>query len=751
MTTERIGAIIEQDAPLASADASRQFGEIIMARPVYRLYPTNKPLVIVLDGLDEGYKKTNLLEGKFLEILSHDVCKLPSNFRFIVTCRQDHRITPMLESKDHIYKYSSPLSGNLAYNDIQLYVDIHLSGVKNLPKNAPEVLIKKAEGLFIWVATVVNFLKDSTSPKKQFLRLIKQSSGDLPQLEKMEYLYKSILDECNWKDVDFKKGYSIFMGTILTLRTPLSASIIDALHHPDDIGSVYEVLSPLRSLCHGLDLTKMNELVYPLHLSLQEFLTDQKQASEPYFIDEEQSHQQLAICCVRILKAELNNVSGLGFSREYREEYKNAIIHLPALDNVTQQLEYSCKFCISHIDHATIQTGSNSVAEISSCLTTEELVAWLELVTIKDRFLPIYNWIQIHDNFSDLAQKFQNNDVAHSIEKLSSILYRLGRFEEALRACQEAVNLQQQLAKDRPEVFTADLAWSLNNFSVHLAKFGHHEEALEASQEAVNLQRQLAKDRPDVFTADLASSLRNFSSDLASFGRHEEALKACQEAVNLHHQLAKDRPDMFTAQDFALSLSNFSVHLANFEHHEEALEACQAAVNVRRKLAKDRPDMFTADLALSLNNLSVRLAKFGCYKEALEASQEAVNLQRQLAKDRPEVFTADLALLLSNFSADLASFGHWEEALEASQEAINLQRQLAKDRPEVFTEDLARSLLGLSLNLSKCGSQEEALKASQESVDLLQLDIVNPDLSSHKKLLKAAREQLDACKQALLL
>ena len=97
-----------------------------------------------------------------------------------------------------------------------------------------------------------------------------------------------------------------------------------------------------------------------------------------------------------------------------------------------------------------------------------------------------------------------------------------------------------ELARNQDALET--LALLLNNLSVRLSDLGRQEEGLEACEEAVKLYRQLVSSRPDAFCPDLAMSLNNLSIDLTDLGRWEEALAACEEAIKLYRHLATSRP-----------------------------------------------------------------------------------------------------------------------------------------------------------------------------------------------------------------
>jgi tetratricopeptide (TPR) repeat protein len=157
----------------------------------------------------------------------------------------------------------------------------------------------------------------------------------------------------------------------------------------------------------------------------------------------------------------------------------------------------------------------------------------------------------------NLDADVNNNAVlakrARLLSILGSRLSDLGRWEEALAAVQEAVDIIRRLAKDRPDAYLPDLAMILNNLSSSLGDLGRQEEALAAIQEAVDIRRRLAKGRPDVFLPDLAGSLNTLGCRLGDLGRRKEALAVAQEAVDITRRLAKDRPVAFLP-DLARSL-----------------------------------------------------------------------------------------------------------------------------------------------------------------------------------------------------
>ncbi|WP_432187698.1 tetratricopeptide repeat protein [Streptomyces sp. Tue6028] len=306
-------------------------------------------------------------------------------------------------------------------------------------------------------------------------------------------------------------------------------------------------------------------------------------------------------------------------------------------------------------------------------------------------------------------------DLAASLNNLSIRLGKLGRREDALTTCEEAVTIRRRLAAARPDTVLPDLAGSLNNLSVRLGEVGRREDALTAIEEAVTIRRRLAAARPDAFLPGLAMSLNNLSNQLGEVGRHEDGLTTCEEATSSYRKLAAAQPDAFLPH-LAASLNNLSIRLGKLGRREDGLTTCEEATSSYRKLAAAQPDAFLPDLAMSLNNLSNRLGKLGRHEDALTTCEEATSSYRKLAAAQPDAFLPHLAGSLNNLSIQLGKLGRHEDALTTCEEAITIRRKLAAARPGAFLPDLAGSLNNLSNRLEEVGRHEDALTAIEEAI-----------------------------------
>ena len=95
--------------------------------------------------------------------------------------------------------------------------------------------------------------------------------------------------------------------------------------------------------------------------------------------------------------------------------------------------------------------------------------------------------------------------LAGSLRNLGGRLHDVGRFEDALKAAEQAEGLWRALAAKEPDAHTADWARSLSILGSPLREIGLFVDALNAAEQAEGLLRALAEKQPDVYTPDWAS------------------------------------------------------------------------------------------------------------------------------------------------------------------------------------------------------------------------------------------------------
>ncbi|KAF7975811.1 hypothetical protein HWV62_8501 [Athelia sp. TMB] len=797
-----IAEVLEAEPSLVSAPLSRQFDALILG-PCRHL-PTDRPAVFVIDALDESI--THDLDTELLTILRDKATQLPPQVRILITSRPTSVIEEYLSRSSHVVAHSIDVHSVENKGDIDMYVDtqlrdeviLHKMGLTSPDEAVIRDLKRLAEGLFIWIVTICNFLRTAHRPKDKLQALLSKSSqqGTHPE-KKMDQLYTAILAECgDWEDADFVKDYDLVIGTIMALKRPLSLAALRALHDGSLDLEAEQLLQRFGSVLSGF--RDAHQPIRMLHLSFYEFITDRAahdDSTKRFHLSEKEHSGRLAELCVKTLNRELAKpIAGTG----YLAIDEGDAAGIPIISAASEQLVYGCAHWPSHLED--VERPQRIQTHITT-LISRHMVKWIEVVAATDVFrgsLQIKKWVQRrapelehhfqHESqakalsalgnrlgyagrmeesllaaeegmnlFRTLAREWPamySDSLAGCLTNLSARLANLGRIPDALSAAEEAVHLYRRLAAERPAAHNADLAMSLHNLSIHLSALGRAQEALSAVEEAVNLRRALAAEGPAAYSIDLAGSLSNFSGRLSALGRAQEALSAVEEAVNLYRVFAAERPATYNA-DLASFLINLSNHLSALGRAQEALSAGEEAVNLYRALAAERPAAHNAELAGSLHTLSNSLSGLGRTREALSVAEEAVNLYRARAADRPAAYNANLAMSLNNFSIRLSDLGRAREALSAVEEAVNLHRALAAERPAAYNAYLATSLSNLSALLSALGRERDALLAAEEGVNLRRAlaserpAAYNADLAASLRNLSALLSALGRARDAL--
>ena len=751
---EQISLAIERDQSITTAAPSRQFKELIL--DLSRWHPIRRPVVIVIDALDEGY------DVDMLQILQYEVPKLPGTFRIFVTSRTDKAIVVSLSKQPHVQPRVIDIHEQTNLEDTAVYVKYKLGEVAKWGEmgndwpgqSLTNELTKRAEGLFIWVATVCDYLCHIIDPTEQLESLVSNHSPTgCPAEAKMDELYLAILKTCNWDDEAFVKGYHMLVGAIMAAKTPLSAPALQSLHRASLLLPVRKVLRSLSPLLAGL--TDHTQPVRILHLSFREFLTVRARIFPDrvkFYLDEVEHSQRLAFLCLAILNQDLKpGMAGTGYMDAAASELRK----IPVIGDghISEELWYACQFWIDHI--VDVEVPATDLVNMLQKFLTTQVVLWMEIMTSKGRFrklLEVRKWLQVckmqaHSiddltSFPSLQRAFPedhdlinaacSDDLARIFNEFC-ICLSFGRRDEALMAVEEAVELRRQHAADSPNTYSPDLAISLNNLASRLTDLGHREEALHAAEEAVKLWRQLAENDSTIANPGLAASLSNLANCLSRLGFRKEALRAIDEAVEVYRPFAVDNSTLYNG-DLAFSLNYLAKCLSLVGRREDALRAVDEAVTLYRPLAQDRPRIFKPNLAYSLGNLAKCLSYLGRRQEALEAEKEAVELYRPLAADNPAKFNPNLAYSLNNFAKDLTHFGQQDNALKAVKEAVDMYQILAENHPTTFNPNLAYSLNNLAKCLIHVGRREDALQRLHEAIEIRRRLVANNPATFNRDL-----------------
>lgn len=395
---EDICAALEAEPALATASLSRQFDALILGPS--RHLPTDRPAVFVIDALDESISHD--LDTELLTILRDKAIQLPPQVRILVSSRPTSTIEEYLSGRNHIVAHTIDVHSVENKGDIDMYVDAQLRDEAILSKmgltSPDETVIRDlkrlAEGLFVWIVTVCNFLRTAYRPRDKLQALLSKSyrQGSPPE-KKMDLLYAAILAECgDWDDPDFVRDYDLVMGTIMALKRPLSLAALRALHGGSQELEAEQLLQRFGSVLIGF--RDPHQPIRILHLSFHEFVTDRAahdDSTKHFHLSEKGHSGRLAELCVKTLNRELARpIDGTGYLA-----IDTLDAGIPTISGVSEQLVYGCAHWPSHLRD--VEIPQTIKAHIMT-LISRHLITWLEVVAATDVFrgsLQIKQWVQV--------------------------------------------------------------------------------------------------------------------------------------------------------------------------------------------------------------------------------------------------------------------------------------------------------------------------------------------------------------------
>ncbi|KAF8316450.1 uncharacterized protein EI90DRAFT_3021583 [Cantharellus anzutake] len=728
-----ITSALRKDPSLSTASFTTQFKKLVAPSLFHKPPPSNRPMVIIIDALDECDKEAF---ESLAEILGEEVPRLPSSIKFFITSRQFDLMNRYLSPNYPIDRLTIDLSDEANTRDCARFIRFQLQKLKMLHRDLQrnlqdedkmvQEISEQANGLFIWISTIFRYMKTTNQNPMRTLKSLLDTGAkrrEVPAEKMMEDLYTSILKKCAWEDEDFVHDYPIVMGAIFVAQQPLSITAWDSILLPFLKSSVRYALAELAPLLSGVEDSLIPVRI--LHQSFRDFIVDridpQTVSSRCAPIAVGVDNARVALRCTEILNEGLCPVEGLGLIENLYK--KDEMPHIPQKE-FSEHFRYACRHIVHHLSG--VEEPSEELAGPVSMFLSQQATRWVEVCVRMESYVRI----SLLPEWAKLAVVHRSKDaVSTLVNVLTWLQYNLvffSRFQEAYEAANDSVVLCRYLFSVDSSSYTPNLAMSLTNQFYALSNLGRHLEALPFIEESVILDRQLVAINPGSYTPDLAVSLNNLYNALSNLGRHLEALPIIEEGVRLDRQLVAVNPRSYTP-DLALSLNNLYIALSDLRQHSEALPFIEESVILRRQLVAVNPGSYTPDLAVSLSNLYNALSNLGRHSEALPFIEESTKLRRQLVAVNPGPYTPYLARSLNNLYNALSNLGRHSEALPFIEESVKLCRQLVAINPGSYTPDLASSLNNLYTALSDLGRHSEALPFIEESVKLYrQLVTINP-------------------------
>ncbi|KAF8337027.1 uncharacterized protein EI90DRAFT_3287335 [Cantharellus anzutake] len=716
---------LQKDPALSTAPFATQFEKLVAEPLLLTTAPSSHPMVIIIDALDECDIEAF---PHLADILRKEVPKLPPNIKFFVTSRHFDLVDRFLSLNYPINRLTINLSDDTNMHDCAIYIRSQLRALEDVHDDLKigmgekdelvQCILERAGGLFIWIRTVFGYMKVTGGDAAKMLKKLLDDDSSRSKTsaeEKMDRLYASILEKCNWTNDDFVHDYPIVMGAILVAQQPLSVAAWDVILSPLLESDIRHTLAQLAPLVSGV--REPNKPIRILHQSFRDFLTDRVDPQSPilgrFAVDARRGDARVALRCIEILNKDLPTMTDLGLIEDLSETAK-----LPPIPQevLSEHVHYACRHFVHHLSQ--FQEPLEAPNGHIHAFLNEQILRWVEVCVRTEGYISISSFPEWAKLNIDRASKEVIHMLVKAFGNVRGNLVFFLRLQEAYELASDSVALCRCLVYMDSDSYTPDLARALLNLFVSLNKAGRHSEALMVIEESVKLRRELVATHPTSYTPDLGRALQNLTVSLSNVGRHSEALMVIEESVKLWRELVATHPISYTPH-LAGALQNLKVLLSKVGRHSEALTVIEESVKLWRELVATHPTSYTPRLARALWNLNVSLDNVGRHSEALTVIEESVKLWHELVAIQPTSYTPDLAGALGNLDASLTNLGRHSEALLVNEESVKLWRELVAIQPTSYTPDLARALQNLKISLDNLGRRSEALLVNEERLRLL--------------------------------
>jgi NACHT domain len=385
-----VSEALRKDPHLESSLTSMQLEKLIVEplETVMRIqeFP---PCLIVIDALDEC--KEDKATSTILLPLSVFASRI-SPVRFFVTSRpvpkveRGFRTTPLIDDTNMLALHCIPF--NMSQKDIYVYLTDRLSviarafGLRSWPSSeALAVLVEQSSGLFIFAATVANFIEDqnASDPDEQLKICLSApftASSETSPHRHLDALYLAVLREAFPKISDGQRfRLRTVLGSIVLLFDPLSAEGLACLLGLEE-NIVRSTLHNLHSIAIVPDTGGGS--VRLIHPSFHDFLIDINRCDDVNFVvDAGAQHTLLAERCLRVLQGLSPDICKIGDASLCNDEVADLSSRIATY--IPSYVQYSCRHWASHLSDD--YCNDETLGLLHSFCSTQ-LLNWLEVMSL---------------------------------------------------------------------------------------------------------------------------------------------------------------------------------------------------------------------------------------------------------------------------------------------------------------------------------------------------------------------------------
>ncbi|KIM24750.1 hypothetical protein M408DRAFT_317021, partial [Serendipita vermifera MAFF 305830] len=407
-----VNALIANESLPTTLNIDALFRELI-SEPLTKSddIPIDKLPVIVLDALDEcggidGWRSDH--RKKLMRTLK-SWSSLSRRFKLVVTSRWEDDIERLFSTTGHhpVEVISGERIDSVSSADIRTFL-LHelrqlLDRYPSLPSGWPGEketvrLINGANGIFIWIKTVIKLL-ESGEPQRTLRQILSNGAGSMAEL------YTWILHASFPKpNIDDAKDFQAVLGAIIFIKEPLD--VVSLAHFLSIDGSTIDYI------CNGLrSVLDCGRILRIRHQSFVDFLLDSTDCPLSFLIDKERESRNLALCCLSTMKRYLRfNICDLESSYVRNQDVPNLTQQVDKC--ILPYLSYSSCYWASHLAET---SSDNEVHDSVTYFMDHLFLFWLEVISLikqmnigSNMLHSLIDWLRVNqdDSLATDMQKF---------------------------------------------------------------------------------------------------------------------------------------------------------------------------------------------------------------------------------------------------------------------------------------------------------------------------------------------------------
>ena len=377
---EALATELEKDRRVSHKPVAEQIGPLL-SRPLAALASSPRPLVFIIDALDECSSERELAE--LLKTIAEFECD--AKVKFILTSRPEIHIrgSPISNPDHNSILHLHTIGEGDVRSDIRLYINGTLKSAAGdatwYTDNDIQLLVKQSAGLFIFASTVLMYVLEPDEDDDREERLHKATTVTITKgtaaTNAIDKVYELVLSEASRPDIvdsDERERMRRIIASILPARLLLSVQALADLLELKP-GKVRGSLRRLHSLIH-IPANDTEPGLRTLHASFGDFLYER---APPHLrIAVTHGHSALARGCLqRMLWDDL--CFNIARSRSSLEPN----LEVPP-DWITLSLIYACLHWAHHIDGAEIHSAFD---EDVGRVFRAKFLFWLEVLSVTGR------------------------------------------------------------------------------------------------------------------------------------------------------------------------------------------------------------------------------------------------------------------------------------------------------------------------------------------------------------------------------